>query len=101
MVLVPQRRCWVTMVSTDVAEVSRKVPIAGGMCRAMSAIASSEITPGPLGMAETSPTAEAPQEIAARASASEAMQQILIRGIVLTGDARNRLTTQRPGPGDA
>jgi hypothetical protein len=37
---------------------------------------SSSITPGPLGIAETRPIADAPAAIAARASSALAMQQI-------------------------
>jgi hypothetical protein len=43
-------------------------------------ICSSLITPGPLGIAETKPSAEAPTSIAKRASAIELMQQIFTRG---------------------
>ncbi len=52
---------------------------------AIRAIASSEMTPGPLGIAETRPNAEAPQPIASTASAGELMQQILTLGSVCTG----------------
>jgi hypothetical protein len=38
--------------------------------------------PGPLGMAETNPNAEAPQLMAMSASAGDLMQQILILGRV-------------------
>ena len=47
---------------------------------AISAICSSLITPGPLGIAETNPSADAPASIAMRASATELMQQIFTRG---------------------
>ena len=67
----------------------------GGMCRAISAIAPSGMTPGPLGIAETSPSADAPQAMAARASSREAMQQIFTRGVDLTGDALGRLTRHK------
>ena len=50
----------------------------GGTMRTMSAIDSSAITPGPLGIADTKPSADAPQAIARSASATEAMQQILM-----------------------
>ena len=50
------------------------------MVAAIRAIASSEITPGPLGMAETSPKAEAPQAIACAASTGDLIQQIFTRG---------------------
>jgi hypothetical protein len=82
-VLVPQRRCCAIISLAEVAQVRRKVAIGGGTCRAISAMADSEITPGPLGIAETSPNAEAPRAIAVRASSGEAMQQTLIRGMAL------------------
>ena len=86
----PHRRCCAIMLSAEVALVSRKVPMGGGTCRAISAMVSSVMTPGPLGIAETSPKADAPLAIAARASSSEAMQQILTLGLVVTGDVRSR-----------
>jgi hypothetical protein len=46
----------------------------------MWAMVSSEMTPGPLGIAETNPSAEAPHAIPIRASSRDVMQQILIRG---------------------
>ena len=50
--------------------VSRKVETPGGIVLAMVAIVSSGITPGPLGMAETSPIADAPCSIAIHASST-------------------------------
>jgi len=47
---------------------------------AISAIRPSSMTPGPLGIDETSPSAEAPAETARRASARLEMQQIFTRG---------------------
>jgi hypothetical protein len=41
---------------------------------------SSAITPGPLGISETRPRAEAPWRMAIQASATLRMQQILTRG---------------------
>src|ERR1700684_2267968 len=67
-------------LSASCLDVSKKVAIGGGIDAAISAICSSEITPGPLGMAETKPTALAPQSIASRASSRLEMQQILTRG---------------------
>src|SRR5689334_138594 len=61
--------------------VNRNELTPGGMVAAISAINSSGIGPGPLGMADTSPTAEAPCSIAIHASATLAMQQTLIRGL--------------------
>ena len=58
--------------------------IGGGTVAAIRAITSSEMTPGPLGMAETSPKAEAPQAIASAASAGDLMQQIFTLGCVCT-----------------
>jgi hypothetical protein len=60
--------------------VSRKVATPGGTTAAISAIVSSGITPGPLGIAETRPRAEAPWRTAVQASSRERMQQILTRG---------------------
>ena len=50
---------------------------------AISAICSSEITPGPLGMAETRPSAAAPWSMAILASSAFEIQQILTRGRLL------------------
>jgi hypothetical protein len=65
-------------------QVRRNVATPGGTDAAISAIASSEITPGPLGIADTSPTAEAPYRMAMAASATLLMQQILTRGFTRT-----------------
>jgi hypothetical protein len=46
------------------------------------------MTPGPLGIADTSPSADAPQRIASLASAIDAIQQILICGVKV---GKNRL----------
>jgi hypothetical protein len=62
-------------------QVSRNDPIAGDTVAAISAIKSSGIGPGPLGISETSPIAEAPDSMASRASSTVAMQQIFTRGI--------------------
>jgi hypothetical protein len=43
----------------------------------------SAITPGPLGIRLTRPSADAPAAMARRASAGEAMQQILMRGYMV------------------
>jgi hypothetical protein len=53
----------------------------GGTRAAISAISLSPITPGPLGIAETSPSAEAPARTAVHASSTEEMQQTLMRGL--------------------
>jgi len=55
--------------------------MAGGMVAAISAIWSSPITPGPLGMVETRPSADAPQSMARAASSTLPMQQIFTRGV--------------------
>jgi len=52
----------------------------GGTVSAISRISDSAIGPGPLGIRETRPMAEAPQSMASLASAWEAMQQIFTRG---------------------
>jgi len=53
----------------------------GGTVAAISAICSSLITPGPLGMRETRPSAEAPHSMASAASSTPEMQQIFTRGV--------------------
>jgi hypothetical protein len=58
--------------------VSRNEPTAGGRATAISAIKGSGMTPGPLGISDTRPTAEAPESMAVQASSTLAMQQILI-----------------------
>jgi hypothetical protein len=60
--------------------VRRTVVMPGGTARAISVIFSSLIGPGPLGIAETSPMAEAPYRIAIAASSDDAIQQIFTRG---------------------
>lgn len=47
----------------------------------IAAINSAAITPGPLGIPETSPSADAPQPIASLASSGLLMQQIFTRGL--------------------
>jgi hypothetical protein len=42
------------------------------------------MTPGPLGIAETSPTADAPHSTAVRISSTLATQQTLTRGLDIT-----------------
>jgi hypothetical protein len=59
------------------------VPIGGGTAFEISRIKASLITPGPLGIAPTSPMADAPAPIAIRASFMLDMQQIFILGIML------------------
>src|SRR5690349_11756185 len=61
--------------------VNRNELTPGGIVAAISAINSSGIGPGPLGMADTNPTAEAPCSIAIHASSTLAIQQTLIRGL--------------------
>jgi hypothetical protein len=60
--------------------VSRNELTPGGIVAAISAIKSSGIGPGPLGIADTSPTADAPASIAIQASSMLAIQQIFTRG---------------------
>jgi hypothetical protein len=69
------------MSGTFCREVSKNVPIAGGMLAAISAIRSSLMTPGPLGMCETNPSADAPHSMARAASLTLPMQQIFTRGV--------------------
>ena len=54
----------------------------GGMVAAISLISSSLIIPGPLGMAPTNPSADAPNPIACRASSWELIQQTFILGFI-------------------
>ena len=79
-VVVRSRRCWVAIASVSWRLVSRKVATAGGVDAAISAMVSSAITPGPLGMADTRPSAEAPARMAVQASSRLAMQQTFTRG---------------------
>lgn len=64
-------------------QVSRNELTPGGIVAAISAIKVSGIGPGPLGIADTRPTADAPCSIASHASSMLAMQQIFTRGFVL------------------
>jgi hypothetical protein len=59
--------------------VSRNVAIGGGTLQTISAMSSSSITPGPLGISETKPSAEAPYFIASFASSIDDIQQIFTR----------------------
>jgi len=52
----------------------------GGVARAISAIRVSAIGPGPDGIADTNPTADAPIRTASRISAMLAIQQTLMCG---------------------
>jgi hypothetical protein len=70
------------MEATSCLQVSRKDETAGGIAHAISRIKSSLMTPGPLGMSETSPRAEAPKRTAIRASSMLLMQQILTLGLL-------------------
>src|SRR5688572_25077226 len=53
------------------------------MRRAMEAISSSSIGPGPLGILPTSPIASAPLRMAIEASANDIMQHIFIRVLMI------------------
>src|SRR5687767_4343860 len=59
--------------------VSKNVATGGGTDRAIRSMSSSAISPGPEGIAPTSPIAEAPNETASAASCSLAIQQIFTR----------------------
>src|SRR4051794_32584447 len=63
-----------------VSHVNRNVATVGGTVSAISLISDSGIGPGPLGMRETRPMADAPLATASAASAGEAMQQIFTLG---------------------
>ena len=64
--------------------VSRKADTPGGTVAATREIRDSSITPGPLGILETRPTAEAPAATAMDASSRLLIQQILIRTFIAT-----------------
>jgi hypothetical protein len=68
------------MSVTRCLEVSKNVPIGGGTVAAIFAMSSSLMTPGPLGMCETEPRADAPHLMAKAASSTLPMQHILTRG---------------------
>src|SRR5207247_1195447 len=70
------------MLNEDCSQVSKKEAMCGGIVFAISAMSSSAIGPGPLGILATRPTALAPAEIAIFASTMEAMQQILTRTFI-------------------
>jgi hypothetical protein len=59
--------------------VSRNASIPGGTSAAISAAFSFDIGPGPLGIGETSPIAEAPASIAIHTSSMLFMQQTFTR----------------------
>jgi hypothetical protein len=61
-------------------EVSRNEETAGGKSLTISAMRLSGIAPGPLGISETNPKAEAPYLIANHASSILVMQQIFTFG---------------------
>src|ERR1700719_2159327 len=89
------------MAAASRIEVSRTVAIGGGTTAVMRAMAASSITPGPLGMDETRPKAEAPYAMASRASAGDLMQQIFTRGRIrlffpLQKKLRQRFKGDRP-----
>ncbi len=69
------------MRSAEVSEVSRNVATEGETAATISRIMDSGMTPGPLGIADTSPSAEAPASTAILASSALAMQHTLTRGI--------------------
>src|SRR5688572_3944849 len=80
-VFVRHRRCCATIAGADWWHVRRNVAIGGGTRAAIVAINASSIGPGPLGIADTSPSASAPASIAIVASTGLAMQQTLMRGM--------------------
>src|SRR6476620_7822295 len=70
------------IASAVVSHVRRKVSTVGGSAVTISAISSSSIGPGPLGIRETKPIADAPCASAIRASSTLAMQQIFTRVVI-------------------
>src|SRR6185295_19902532 len=69
-------------------QVRRNGATGGGTAAAMAAMSSAGITPGPLGISDTSPSADAPAAIAERASAGLWIQQTLTRGTRVGSTAR-------------
>jgi hypothetical protein len=68
--------------SASCRHVNRNVATPGGTCGTISAISASSIGPGPLGIADTSPIADAPYRTASMASSTLAIQQILKRVLI-------------------
>jgi hypothetical protein len=68
-----------TSSSTVWSGVSRNASIPGGTSAAISAALSFEIGPGPLGIGDTRPTADAPASIAIQTSSIDFMQQTFTR----------------------
>jgi hypothetical protein len=68
------------LASSSIEFVRRLEQTDGGMIAAISAIVDSEITPGPLDIFATNPTASAPCRTASFASATLHIQQILTLG---------------------
>ena len=60
---------------------------------AMRAMVDSSTTPGPLGMDETSPKADAPCAMASRASSGDLMQQIFTRSRIECGGSVENFPT--------
>jgi len=82
-VLTPAARCCATIPLASCRLVSSTDATPGGITRAICAMRSSAITPGPLGIAETSPSADAPCRIAVHASSTLPMQQTFTRGVTV------------------
>lgn len=64
------------IASALVSQLSRNVSTESATAATISAINSSSIGPGPLGMRDTSPIADAPSSMAVLASSTLAIQQI-------------------------
>jgi hypothetical protein len=86
--VVLQACCWRIMASQSCFDVSRNVATGGGTRAAIRGIRSSSITPGPLGMCDTKPSADAPHSIASSASSRVLMQQIFTLGLLVGFIAR-------------
>src|SRR5882762_376581 len=86
------------MASTSCSLVSRNEATGGGTLAAIAAICCSEITPGPLGIFDTNPSAAAPCPTASLASVRLEMQQIFTLGRVL-GCIRRGYQNARPASG--
>src|SRR5881227_404710 len=71
------------MPAASCLHVSRNELTPAGTVAAISAIKLSGIGPGPLGISDTNPIADAPASIAIHASSMLAIQQIFTRGLVV------------------
>jgi len=81
------------MANGSFFEVNRKEEMEGGTILAMFAMVLSGITPGPLGISETNPKADAPYRMASHASLTLPMQQILTLDLWKGSIVQSRFST--------